>query len=353
MARILVVSSLYPTIDRPEVGAFVARRVDRMRRQSVDVQVAAARTYQHGAFRRLAEMARNSIIPGHFDGIEAHVLFPAGFIGLLAHWRHRVPFIVYAHGADVRDSAWRSPVHTILSKVVARQAGFVVTNSNATARYVRRLGVEATVIPPGVDFDVFRPGSRTDARVRLGLPPDRIIALYVGATSLRKGADQFAAAVSAVPEVLGVVVGAGELDSVIARDWPTIKRVGVQAPDEIPTWMQASDVVIVPSRAEPLGLAAVEALATGTPVIATAVDGLTEVVKDDLNGRIVPPGDIHALTNVLRELSRDQVARQRYAQAGRRSVERHDGRVTDAEMAVLWRQLGVTLGGRTFAASDG
>jgi len=140
MTRVLVVSSLYPTADRPEVGVFVARRVERLRHSQVDVEVLAADSYQHGAVRRHVEMALGCIRSNQFDAIEAHVLFPAGLVGLLAHARYRAPLIVYAHGADVRDSAWRSPVHTILAKTVARRAAFVVANSNATARQVRRLG---------------------------------------------------------------------------------------------------------------------------------------------------------------------------------------------------------------------
>jgi glycosyltransferase involved in cell wall biosynthesis len=89
-----------------------------------------------------------------------------------------------------------------------------------------------------------------------------------------------------------------------------------------------------------LGLAAVEALACGTPVVASAVGGLTEVVRDGENGLLVPPGDPSALAAALARLE-DPDLRARLGAAGPASVAGHDSRAAAAAMAEVWAELGV------------
>jgi glycosyltransferase involved in cell wall biosynthesis len=319
----------------------VARRVDALRARGVDVRVIAASDYRRGALRRHAGMAVEAARPRRVDGVEAHVLFPAGLLGLVAARLDRVPLLVYAHGSDVQLSAHRTPLHSFLARRVARGAAIVVANSSSTAEHVRWLGAEAEVVPPGVDFTVFAPGSRSSAREALGLPSDARIATYVGGLVDGKGPDIFAEAVSGMPETLGVVVGRGPWGDAIARRWPRIRLIGAVAPGEVPRWMQAADVVAIPSRAEGLGLAAVEALACGVPVVASAVGGLVEVVEDGFNGLLVPPDDPEALRRALASLVGSDALRDLLAANSRASVARHDRLVVDDEMSALWKRLGV------------
>jgi glycosyltransferase involved in cell wall biosynthesis len=341
-ARILVVTPIYPTADRPEAGAFVARRVAALRERGLQVEVAAPPSYRVGGLRRHLTILRRALVPGSRpDGVEGHVLFVAGFIALLAARLQRRPLLIYAHGLDVRVTAQRTPVHRFLSRLVARGAGVVVTNSRATAEYVARLGVTAEVVPPGVDFARFEPGDRLAARVSVGLPAAARVALYVGTLSSRKGADVFAAALAASPGWLGVMVGSGEHEAQIRARQPQIHLAGVVEPNAVPTWMQAADVVVVPSREEPLGLAAIEALACGAPIIATRTGGLAEVVRDGVNGLLVEPGDAGAIRGALGRLE-DPALRARLAAAARDSVAEHDIRRTTEAMATLWSRLGVS-----------
>jgi glycosyltransferase involved in cell wall biosynthesis len=336
-----VVTSLYPTTDRPEAGAFVWRRVQALRARGVDVDVLASPDYRASPLRRhLVLLWRALAVRQRPDGVEGHVLFVAGLIALVAARLHRRPLLVYAHGTDVRVTAQRSPLHRALARLVARSADIVVTNSLATARLVERLGVVAEVVSPGIDIERFSPGDRASTRARLGLPADRLIALYVGGLSLRKGADVFAAAVSDLDAWLGVAVGGGELEPDIQARHPSIQLAGAVDPDDVADWMRAADVVVVPSREEPLGLAAVEALACAVPVIASRTGGLTEVVHDEVTGLLVPPADAAAIAAALTRLEAGPL-RRRLAAAGRASVAGHDIRRTSEQMAVLWRRLGV------------
>lgn len=339
--RLLVVTSLYPTPDQPATGPFVRRRVDALRARGVTVDVMAARDYRAGAIRRHASMlARGLRHQPRPDGVEGHVLFPAGLIALWVARFHGRPLVMYAHGSDLAVSAQRSPLHRALARLVAKSADAVVTNSSANAARVARLGRTAIVISPGVDFERFRPGDRRAARRELGLPLDAHVALSFGARSPQKGADTFAEALQLASEWLGVLVGS--VEPALGSAAPS-GRVRVQAtlqPDAVPMWMVAADVVVVPSRDEALGLAAVEALACGTPVVATSVGGLPEVVRHGVNGLIVPPSDPVAIAGALDRLA-DPRFRATLAAAARDSVLDHEIGRTTAKMADVWAALGV------------
>ena len=339
--RMLIVTGLYPTADRPATGAFVAQRVEALRARGVDVVVDAVGSYRRSAWiRQLELVGRLILVHGRVDGVEGHVLFPAGLVALVAGRVHRAPVVLYAHGSDVMSTAWRNRLTEALARLVARHADRVVTNSAAAASWVARLGAAARVVSPGVDLQQFQPGGRVLARDRLGVASDARIALFVGEVDELKGADLFAAAIDAAPAWTGVMVGRGALAAAIRTRRPSIVMVGEVSHDRVPGWMQAADVVVVPSRREALGLAAIEALACGTPVIAAAVGGLIEVVRDNENGLLVPPVDVAALSAALARLL-DPVLRARLAAAGPASVARFDLGEATRSMAEVWAELGV------------
>jgi glycosyltransferase involved in cell wall biosynthesis len=109
---------------------------------------------------------------------------------------------------------------------------------------------------------------------------------------------------------------------------------------DVPRLMHAADLAIQPSHFEALGLSAVEALACGVPVIATAVGGLVDFVIDGVNGRTCPPRDPGALAAAIRELVQDGDRRAALAAAARRSVqEEYDERRVFKRFADLIRDL--------------
>jgi glycosyltransferase involved in cell wall biosynthesis len=341
--RLLLVTNTYPTPDRPQMGPFVALRVEVLRHRGVEVVVAGPSSYRrNSALRHLGIAWRALRARGPFDGVEAHPLYAAGVIGLIAARLRRRPLVAYAHGGDVADYAVRSRVHRTLARWVARGAAAVVVNSRDTAGYVERFGVAAEVVSPGVDLGRFAPATapeRQAARLLLGLP-DGPLVLLLGALSERKGADVFAAALDLAPGWRGVAVGDGPLAGELERRGPgLIVRPPVPA-SEVPGWLRAVDAVAVPSRREPLGLAAVEALACGTPVVASATGGLLEVVRDGENGLLVQPDDAEALAGALKRLL-DPRLRARLAAAGPGSVAGHDADRAGEAMAEIWDRLGV------------
>jgi glycosyltransferase involved in cell wall biosynthesis len=295
--RLLVITARYPTPDRPAAGAFVR---DRLGDPSLSATVIAPAGYSiPGWWRYLAMLWAALTRRGRFDGVEGHFVLPSGVIALLAARLRRLPLVVYAHGGDVREMARRNRLMRWAAERVLRGADAVVTNSRETAGLVERLGASAEVIPPGVDLSRFAPQPR---------PVQRRV-LYLGGDVAHKGVD-------VARRLADTLVG------------PGIHEVD---PSEIPALMSEHTVVLVPSRAEPFGLVAAEAIASGRWVVASAVGGLLDVVTDGVNGSLVSDGDYASALARVPDYDPATVA----SSSDRFSIDEHRRRMAEIWSAVL------------------
>jgi glycosyltransferase involved in cell wall biosynthesis len=294
--RLLVVTARYPTPDRPAAGAFVR---DRLMDPSLVSVVIAPASYSTSGWRRYVGMLWSALTRrGRFDGVEGHFVLPSGVIALLAARLRRLPLVIYAHGGDVREMATRNRILRWLARSVLRGADAVVTNSQGTADFVETLGASAYIVPPGIDLERFTPQP---------LPARRSV-LYLGGNLAHKGVDI-----------------ARPLADTMAG--PGIHEVD---PSEIPALIGEHTVVLVPSRAEPFGLVAVEAIASGRWVVARAVGGLLDIVREGVNGSLITDDDF--VSALARVPDYDPVAVA--STATRFSIEVHRQR-----MAEIWADL--------------
>lgn len=303
------------------------------------------------AERRANATITNSIGAAAFDAdvITAqfcHAAFTARFGGIRGGSGWRASYQRFAQGRFSEDErrAYSSP----------RLRG-VIAVSEGTAReleeFYRVPRARITVVPNGVDGAVFRPSADTAARRllrdRLSLPRDEFVALFVGGDWERKGVRDAIAAVAGLSETRLVILGTGDVGAM--RTYATRVGAGQQvvfpgasrAPQD---WYAASDAFVFPSRYEAFSLVTLEAAASGLPVVAHAINGTEELVRDGENGWLVPFG-ADALREKIETLRDDPALRARMAAAAVVSSRRYDWDRIAGEQFTVFANAAATAGG--------
>ena len=253
---------------------------------------------------------------GHYDVVHSHYWL-SGQVGALARDRWGVPLVHSMHTmAKVKNDALADgdtpePEGRIIGEQqVVAAADMLVANTDLEAKQLINLydadPGRVEVVHPGVDLEVFRPQDRSVARTALGLPQQARVLLFAGRIQPLKAPDVLLRAVGVLLEespdlrsrlvvpVVGGPSGSGldhpealaDLASELGLD-DVVRFVPPVGREELAQWCVAADLVAVPSYNESFGLVAVEAQATGTPVVAAAVGGLTTVVRDGVSGLLV------------------------------------------------------------------
>ena len=310
---------MYPGPEAPELGTFVAdlergleERGHELARAVVDRR--GGRSRHLGLARDVAVTARRF----RPDVVYAHFLVPAGLYAVLAG---RAPVVLTAHGQDVENAVGSRLVRSATRLAVRRAAAVVAVSSWLRARLegaVPEARGRTEVIDCGVDLERFSPGDADAARRELGWHPTGTAFLCAGSLSERKNVVRLARAFTRRGEGSLVFVGDGPLRHEL-EGMPGVTLAGPAAHTTMPQWFRAADVVCQPSLVEPFGLSTLEGLASGRPVVATAVGGPPEFVTPDA-GVLVDPRDEAAIAGALGAAA----ALPRPNAAARAVAERHD-----------------------------
>lgn len=215
-------------------------------------------------------------------------------------------------------------------RLVQSADSLIAANPDERSDLVLRQGAaddKVCTIPPGVDLSIFHPMDYHYSRRELGWDIRERVVLFVGRIDPIKGIDTLVGAMPLVKETyLKFVLIGGDLDAdgepigalAEVRDrveamgmGRRVRFLGAQPQAMLPHYYSASDLVAVPSRYESFGLVAVEAMATGTPVVASSVGGLAFTVVDYRNGFLVPYADSQALARAIDKLLDDDDLREK------------------------------------------
>jgi len=264
----------------------------------------------------------------------------AGLAGRLAV-RGRLPTLFQPHGWSwlaVRGAVAAATVRW--ERLATRWTDVIVCVGDGEAEQGRTNGVRGNyaVVRNGVDLDRFRPAreARTANRARLGIDPRARLAVCVGRVTRQKGQDVLLAAwpqISArCADAELCVVGDGDLLPTLWAQAPPGVRFCTA--DDVLPWYAAADVVVLPSRWEGLSLTLLEALASGRPVVATAIDGLAEALPHS-SGALVRPEDPGALAAEVVRRFDDPALVQTESQAAARHAVKFDARRTFDHLAAV------------------
>ena len=257
----------------------------------------------------------------------------SGLVGLdlARRWGRPLVHMFHTLGAIkngvARGSSDVEPGERLLAETRIAAGADRIVASNLVERadlawHVRASTARVAVIPCGVDTELFYPDDARRARARLGIAGDRVL-LFVGRLTPIKGLETLLRALAALtapgraePSVRLVVVGGekGGHDDTralrrLAGELGVSDRVefrGQQPQDALPDYYRAADLCLMPSRYESFGMVALEAMASGIPVVASRVGGLAVTVQDGVTGLLVPEGDFEALARAVGSLLRDE-----------------------------------------------
>jgi glycosyltransferase involved in cell wall biosynthesis len=260
---------------------------------------------------------------GRPDLLHGHWLHPQGLAAARVGHQAGIPVVLTAHGRDVARLAGnrRSDYYRATLRAACARAAAVISVSQAMAARLAEIGCDRErlhVIPNGVDLERFVPRDRAAARVELAgrypsspvLAPDRRLLVFAGELEPVKQVDRLLHALAllsaSVPEATLAIVGDGPEAaalSELASEHHLGERVlfaGLQPHAAIPIWFQAADLFVLPSATEGLPLVLPEAMACGTPAVASRVGGIPEILRSDETGFLVDPAGVAPLAEALR-----------------------------------------------------
>ena len=200
------------------------------------------------------------------------------------------------------------------ARIVSQADRIVAASVVERAHLVWYCGARAdriAVIPCGVDTELFQPMDPAKAKDLLELPPDPLL-LYVGRLQPIKGLETLLEAMRAVPEPAYLLIVGGDQDEPENGHGAALRQqvaalglerrvrfLGSQPQRRLRLFYAAADATVMPSYYESFGMVALEAMACGSPVVASRVGGLTTTVQDGVTGRLVPEGDPVALAAAI------------------------------------------------------
>jgi glycosyltransferase involved in cell wall biosynthesis len=221
---------------------------------------------------------------------------------------------------------WAQPAVWPLIRWVHNAAHVNLCPSRHTRDELRSHGVENVGLwRGGVDTHLFSPDRRSiEMRMRMtGGRPDGPVGLYVGRVSPEKNLHRLTEALEAVPGLRLALVGDGPGRAALERALPAdrVEFLGFLRGAELATAFASADVFLMPSTTETLGFVVLEAMSSGTPVVAARAGGIPDLVQDGHNGLLYTPEEPGALGHAVAELLRRDAMRRHVSLQGRKFAE--------------------------------
>ena len=242
-----------------------------------------------------------------------------------------LPFVLTYHAGPMRKGRWPADAaiwgyeHLLMGRLADRADRVICSSEYVRSAFARYFFAKSTVIPPGVDTDLFTPGDTE---------PDQDSILFVGGlgpSARHKGLHDLLRAVALLrrtrPRIrLAIVAAEGGRDALDARCRElglidTVTVLGHLEGDALVSAYRQARLLAVPSHNDSLPTVLLEAMACGTPVVANAVGGIPTLVEDGVQGFLVEPGDVEGLADRIDRVLDDRALGRRLGARGRATVQ--------------------------------
>ncbi|MBI5191536.1 MAG: glycosyltransferase family 4 protein [Nitrospirae bacterium] len=278
----------------------------------------------------------------------------AGILGRAAAWlagADRVVHSIHGYGFNDFQGPLKRRMLITAEKVVARMTDGFTADSQSNIDRGRPLGffdrAEAEVVYCAIPVAYFSEPPKADVRAGLGIPKDAPVALMVACLKPQKAPSDFvrvaAEVLKCVPEARFLIAGDGELRGLVEAE---AARLGVSDRVTLLGWrrdvrdlLHSCDVFLLTSLWEGLPKVLAQAMSAGKPIVATAVDGTPEAVKDGVNGYLAMPHDIALMAEKVRMLLTDKALAARMGDAGREKADEFDESEMMRRVEALYARL--------------
>ena len=261
-----------------------------------------------------------------FDLIHCHWLIPQGFFCAMIKLLRGTPYLLTAHGADVY-SFKGVPVVPRLIQFALKHSKLCTVNSQATRKRVLKSFKKSSikVVPMGVDLEQYHPDNY-NGKIKDSVGKENLLLLGVGRLAEKKG---FIYLIEAMPLILKempstrlAIIGFGPQKTQMEKRirelnlTSSVFLTGGKSGKELRDWFATADIFIGPAivtldgDTEGQGVVFLEAMASGTPVIASDVGGIKDVVRDEFSGLLVPEKNPQAIADKVLTLAKDKPLRE-------------------------------------------
>ncbi|HEX9243491.1 MAG TPA: glycosyltransferase family 4 protein [Anaeromyxobacter sp.] len=291
---------------------------------------------------RLSSTVRDLLHEARFDVVHVHApLTPV--LPLLAIHHATSPVVGTFHSHFRPGLAFRV-AGRVLQRYLDRLDAAIAVSRACLAPLQGRLEADFRIVPNGVDVERFGAGRRLPA-----FDDGKLNVLWVARVEPRNGLDRMLAAFALVRRVIDARL-------VVVGDGPLLPRYRARVPDELardvvfagrvlderPDFYASAHVYCAPTRIASFGVTLLEAMAAGTPVLASDIDGFREVLHHGVEGELLPPDDAAAWARSIVRLARDPARAAGFGQAGRRTAQRYAWPAVTREVLGIYRSIGVT-----------
>jgi glycosyltransferase involved in cell wall biosynthesis len=269
----------------------------------------------------ILELEASGFLP---DVINAHVPLPDGYACIPSSCRLNVPLVTTVHGASIHKSSkkylCRYQIHSTFA-----YSDNVVFNSRVLREKAKKIyaGLEnSNVVPNGVPLKKIR--SASPAELPANFSEDHLVLTSLGSLNRKKGQFDVLKALQNLPRHLQpnyLLIGDGshreKLEQEAKKVDSPIHFTGTVPHETVLSYLMSTDIMALPSTQEAFGVAYIEAMACGSPVIGCQGEGPSDFVRDGETGYLVPPNDPNAIAEKIRYLSENQLKLKRMGDAAR------------------------------------